>query len=292
MRMSLIWLKLGVYCLKLVVFWLKLLIYVVLVCILSALFCRVCIMRRILVAGNWKLQGSLTMVEDMVSAIRNELRDDVNVDCAIFPPAVYLPAVAAQAEGSALYFGAQDVSAHEQGAYTGEIAAGMQKEFGCQMVLVGHSERRSYHAETSQQVAQKALAAQKAGLIPVVCIGETLDERESGQTEVVVAEQLSAVLDAEGINLEQMIVAYEPVWAIGTGKTASPEQAQQVHAFIRQMLKNADEQAAEKIQILYGGSVKPDNAKTLFAEDDIDGGLIGGASLKAESFMGIYQAAL
>ncbi len=249
-------------------------------------------MRRILVAGNWKLQGSLSMVETMVSAIKGALSDEGNVDFAIFPPAVYLPEVSKLAKGSALYFGGQDVSNQESGAFTGEISAAMQKEFSCQMVIVGHSERRTIHAESSSTVAEKALLAQKAGLIPVVCIGETLEQRESGNTENVVAEQLQAVLSINGIDLHNIIVAYEPVWAIGTGVTASPEQAQETHAFIRGLLREADAVAAEKTQILYGGSVKPGNAATLFAQDDIDGGLIGGASLDAKSFLGIYQAAL
>ncbi len=249
-------------------------------------------MRRILVAGNWKLHGSLSMVETMVSAIKGAISDKGSVDFAIFPPALFLPEVSRQAKGTSLFFGGQDVSVKENGAYTGEISAAMQKEFSCQMVLVGHSERRTYHAESSQLVAQKALAAQHAGLIPVVCIGETLEERESGRTEEVVAEQLNAVLSMNGIDLQQIIVAYEPVWAIGTGVTASPEQAQETHAFVRKLIRNVDAAAAEKTQILYGGSVKPDNAATLFSQNDIDGGLIGGASLDAKSFLGIYQAAL
>jgi triosephosphate isomerase len=210
-------------------------------------------------------------------------------------PAPYLQQCADTLAGSKLAWGAQDLSIHASGAYTGEVAASMLVDFGCRYVIVGHSERRAYHGETDSQVAQKALAALKAGLTPIVCVGETLEQREAGQTNVVVGKQLSAVLELLGENkgeaVERIVVAYEPVWAIGTGKTATPAMAQEVHAQLRSQLRERSAAASEKVAILYGGSMKPDNAQELMSQADIDGGLIGGAALKAADFLAIIAAA-
>lgn len=215
-----------------------------------------------------------------------------NCDVAVFPPFPYLPELIDRYRASAIRFGAQNVSEHASGAYTGEVAATMLKDVGATHVLVGHSERRQYHGESSETVAEKFAQAQAAGLIPVLCIGETLEQRESEQTEAVLATQLDAVLARSGIaSLAAAIVAYEPVWAIGSGHTASPVQAQAVHAFIRGKISAEDATIAGSLQILYGGSVKPDNAAALFAQTDIDGGLIGGASLKATDFLAICAGA-
>ncbi|HNW65282.1 MAG TPA: triose-phosphate isomerase [Piscinibacter sp.] len=207
--------------------------------------------------------------------------------CAPFP---FLADVALSLQGADIASGAQDCSAHESGAYTGEVSAAMLSEYGCRYVIVGHSERRAYHAESDQLVADKAKIALAHRLTPIVCVGETLAEREAGQTDAVVKRQLSAVIHTLAHCISQVVVAYEPVWAIGTGRTASPEQAQAVHALLRSQLKAASEKAGE-MKILYGGSVKADNAATLFGQADIDGGLIGGASLKASDFVAICRAA-
>jgi triosephosphate isomerase len=211
---------------------------------------------------------------------------------AVCPPAILISLAEEKLTGSAVTWGGQDVNVNASGAYTGEISGPMLKDFGCTYAIVGHSERREYYGETDQIVADKFGAAQSHGLIPILCIGETLEQRESGDTENVCARQLDAVLDAHGIkSLANAVIAYEPVWAIGTGKTATPEQAQEVHAFIRGKLAALDADVAAGVRILYGGSMKPDNAKELISQADIDGGLIGGASLKAEDFLGIGQAA-
>lgn len=245
-------------------------------------------MRRTLVAGNWKMHGSRTMAAELVGAVRAGAPADV--DLAILPPFPYLAELIA-AHGDRLAFGAQDLSAHAQGAYTGEVSAAMLAEVGCVYALVGHSERRQYHAESDALVAAKFVAAQGAGLTPILCVGETLEERESGRTEAVVARQLDAVLDAAGIGaLASAVVAYEPVWAIGTGRTATPEQAEAVHAFIRDTLRGRDATIASSLRILYGGSVKASNAVELFAQPNVDGGLIGGASLVAADFLAIAAA--
>jgi triosephosphate isomerase (TIM) len=210
----------------------------------------------------------------------------------VCPPAVYLPDVVSQLQGNPIAVGGQDCSDEKAGAFTGEIAAQMLKEVGCEYVIVGHSERRVRQQEDSAWVARKFIAAQSAGLVPILCVGEQLDDREAGRTEAVVAEQLDAVLDAAGVSsFDRAVVAYEPVWAIGTGLTASPEQAAEVHAFIRARVAGRDPKVADGLRILYGGSVKADNAPGLFALPDIDGGLIGGASLDADSFLGIVNAA-
>ncbi len=250
------------------------------------------VMRRILVAGNWKLNGSIAANEALVNGILEGMGNVTAADVAVCPPYPYLPQVSGLLTGSSVKLGSQDNSEQEAGAFTGEVSAAMLKEVGCHYAIVGHSERRSLYGETDAITAQKFAAAQKAGLVPILCVGELLEEREGGVTEEVVARQLDAVVDLVGIAaMANSVVAYEPVWAIGTGKTASPEQAQAVHEFIRSRIAAKDAGVAEGLQILYGGSVKPDNAAELFAKPDIDGGLIGGASLKASDFLGICTAA-
>lgn len=245
-------------------------------------------MRRKLVVGNWKMNGGRVANAELLAALKEAEPWDAGVAvCAPFP---YLADVALSLQGSRILWGAQDCSAHESGAYTGEVSAGMLAEFGCQYVIVGHSERRAYHAESDQLVADKAKIALAHKLTPIVCVGETLAEREAGQTDAVVKRQLSAVIHTLGHCISQVVVAYEPVWAIGTGKTATPEQAQAVHAVLRAQLHAATQKAAEML-ILYGGSVKADNSRELFGQPDIDGGLIGGASLKAADFAAICKAA-
>jgi triosephosphate isomerase len=245
-------------------------------------------MQRKLVVGNWKMHGSRPANAELLAALL--AARPFGADVAVCVPFVYLNETVATLAGSDLRWGAQDVSAHEQGAYTGEVSAAMLAECGCRYAIVGHSERRAYHAESDQLVAEKAQAALARGVTPVVCVGETLAEREAGHTEEVVKRQLSAVIHQLAHCAAEMVVAYEPVWAIGTGRTASPEQAQAVHAVLRAQLQAATGRAAS-MRILYGGSVKPDNAATLFTQPDIDGGLIGGASLKAADFIAICRAA-
>lgn len=248
-------------------------------------------MRRILVAGNWKLNGNKASIQQLVTSIVAGVSDLTKVSTAVCAPYVYLPLTAELLSSSAVALGAQDVSEQDSGAFTGEVSAAMLLEVGCQYVIVGHSERRSLFGEKDADTARKFAAARKQGLIPILCLGESLAEREAGQTEAVVARQLDAVLALEGVQaLNDAVIAYEPVWAIGTGKTASPEQAQAVHAFIRERIAAQDAKVAAKIQILYGGSVKGSNAAELFAMQDIDGGLIGGASLDAQDFLKICQA--
>lgn len=249
-------------------------------------------MRTRMIAGNWKMNGSKPMVRELVSGVLARLESGRSAEVLLIPPFPYLPLVGSLTDGTPVLLGGQDVSAHSEGAYTGEVSGDMLADWGCGYVLVGHSERRSLHAEDDTLVAAKFQAAQAAGLQPILCVGETLDERDAGQTEAVVSRQLGAVVEAAGISaFARALVAYEPVWAIGTGQTASPDQAQSVHALIRSQLAADDATIAGRVRILYGGSVKPDNAEDLFAREDIDGGLIGGASLTAESFMAIYQAA-
>ena len=245
-------------------------------------------MRRKLVVGNWKMNGSRPANAELLSSLRGARPYAAQV--AVCVPFVYLSETAATLAGSDIGWGAQDVSAHEQGAYTGEISVAMLAEAGCRYALVGHSERRALHAESDLLVAQKAQISLSLGVTPIVCVGETLSEREAGRTEVVVKRQLSAVIHQLAHCAAEMVVAYEPVWAIGTGLTATPEQAQAVHAVLRAQLQAATGRG-KTMTILYGGSVKPDNAATLFAQPDIDGGLIGGASLKASDFIAICRAA-
>jgi len=249
-------------------------------------------MRRPLVAGNWKMNGSKSVAKELLDGIKQGIGEVGEADVAVCPPFVYVPEVARQLEGTIIKWGAQNVSQEASGAFTGEVSTDMLKEFGCTYVIVGHSERRALYGEGDELVAKKFAAVRAAGMTPILCVGETLEEREQGTTNDVVARQLDAVLDLEGISaIADGVIAYEPVWAIGTGKTASPEQAQEVHEFIRNRLSEHDGDVAQKTQILYGGSVKPGNAAELFAKADIDGGLIGGASLKAEDFLAICRAA-
>ncbi|MCF7750557.1 triose-phosphate isomerase [Bacillus subtilis subsp. subtilis] len=248
-------------------------------------------MRRKIVAGNWKLHGSRQFATDLVSDLVASLPVD-GVEVVILPPLPYLGELVEAFEGRAIAFGSQDVSSNEKGAYTGEVSAAMLAEVGARYGLVGHSERRQYHNESSELVARKFAAALHAGLVPVLCVGETLEQREAGQTEPVIAAQLAPVLALVGpAGFQHAVVAYEPVWAIGTGRTASKEQAQQVHAFIRGEVAKLDARIADSLPILYGGSVKPDNAGELFAQPDVDGGLVGGASLVAADFLAIADAA-
>jgi triosephosphate isomerase len=247
-------------------------------------------MRRKLVAGNWKMNGSRASAQALLEAIAQAPPRDCDV--AVFPPFPYLAEIVWRGAGGAIAFGAQDVSEHAQGAYTGEVAAAMIRDIGATHVLVGHSERRQYHAESNERVAAKFAQALAAGLVPVLCVGEILEQRDAGRTEEVVAAQLDAVLKRSGIDaFAKALIAYEPVWAIGTGRTATPEQAQAVHAFIRGRLAQENATIGGSVLILYGGSVKPDNAAGLFAQPDIDGGLIGGASLVAADFLAICAAA-
>jgi triosephosphate isomerase len=244
--------------------------------------------RRKLVVGNWKMHGSHAANEQLLEGLK--AAGPLPCEAAVCVPFPYLAQAAERLARSAHAWGAQDVSAHEQGAYTGEVSAAMLQDFGCRYAIVGHSERRALHGESDQLVADKAKAALARGVTPIVCVGETLAQREAGETEAVVKRQLSAVIHTLGHCVGEMVVAYEPVWAIGTGRTATPEQAQAVHALLRAQLQAATSHAA-RMKLLYGGSVKPDNAPSLFAQPDIDGGLIGGASLKAEDFIAICRAA-
>jgi triosephosphate isomerase len=247
-----------------------------------------------LIAGNWKMNGGLAANEALLRGLAAGLPVQPGCAVAVCVPAPYLAQfqaiVPVLPELSAIDLGAQDVSAHASGAYTGEVGASMLKDLGCRYVIVGHSERRQYHAETDALVADKAQQALAAGITPIVCVGETLAEREAGQTEAVVKRQLAAVIHTNGHCISEIVVAYEPVWAIGTGKTATPEQAQAVHAVLRAQLKAAGDQAG-RVKILYGGSMNAANAASLLGQPDIDGGLIGGASLKAPDFLTIIAAA-
>jgi triosephosphate isomerase len=244
--------------------------------------------RRSLVVGNWKLNGSRSANAQLLAAVLQAR--PFGCDAAVCVPFPYLPETAVTLAGSDLRWGAQDCSAHDSGAYTGEVSAAMLAEFGCRYAIVGHSERRALHGETDQLVADKARAALAHGITPIVCVGETREQREAGQTDAVVKRQLSAVIHVLAHCAGEIVVAYEPVWAIGTGLTATPEQAQAVHALLRAQLRAATARA-DAMTLLYGGSVKPDNAAALFAQPDIDGGLIGGASLKAADFIAICRAA-
>ena len=247
-------------------------------------------MNRKLIAGNWKLNGSLAFNETLVGALRAGLQVSPACSVAVCVPAPYLAQVGGLLSGSAIDLGAQDVSSQAAGAFTGEVSAAMLREFAVRYVIVGHSERRQYHGETDATVADKVRQALACGVTPIVCVGETLAQREAGQTEEVVKRQLAAVIHTNGHCISEIVLAYEPVWAIGTGRTATPAQAQQVHGVLRAQLKAATERAAD-MQILYGGSMNAANAAELLGQPDIDGGLIGGASLKAPDFLAIIAAA-
>ncbi|WP_127806831.1 triose-phosphate isomerase [Hydrogenophaga sp. NH-16] len=246
-------------------------------------------MSKKLIAGNWKMNGSLAANEALVQAMLAGIGQPP-AEVALCAPAPYLAQLQALLQGSPIAWGSQDVSAHEQGAYTGEISVAMLKDFGCRYAIVGHSERRQYHGETDEIVAAKAQRALSSGITPIVCVGETLAEREANETESVVKRQLAAVIHTVGHCITEIVVAYEPVWAIGTGKTATPEMAQSVHAVLRAQLAAATTNP-KRVHILYGGSMNAANAASLLAQPDIDGGLIGGASLKAADFLQIVAAA-
>jgi triosephosphate isomerase len=247
-------------------------------------------MRPKLIVGNWKMNGSRAGNVALLQGIAAGLAG-AKASCAVCVPAPYLHQVEEALKGGPIAWGAQDVSAYEGGAYTGEVCAKMLADFGCRYVIVGHSERRAYHRESSELVARKTMAVLKEGMTPIVCVGETLEQREAGQTADVVGAQLDAVLEllpADAVG--KIVVAYEPVWAIGTGKNATPAMAQEVHANLRAQLRARNAEAAEGVAILYGGSMKPENARELLAQADIDGGLIGGAALKAQDFLAIIHA--
>ena len=247
-------------------------------------------MRRIMVAGNWKMHGSREMVQELLGGVIEGTGQDTGADVVVFPPFPYLQTVQERAAGTHVTWGGQTLNPEPKGAHTGEVAGSMLTDFGCVYVLVGHSERRAIYGESNSDVADRFIAAQAAGLVPVLCVGETIEQREAGRTEQVVGEQIDVVLDRAGVSaFGNAVVAYEPVWAIGTGHTASPEQAQAVHAFIRNKFTSLDDTIAGHLRILYGGSVKGSNAAELFAQDDIDGGLVGGASLTAEDFLAICR---
>ncbi|WP_105168731.1 triose-phosphate isomerase [Pseudoalteromonas sp. T1lg23B] len=243
--------------------------------------------RKPIVAGNWKMNGSLELVSEICGEV--EKHKNANLDVIIFPPALLLKEVVSKG----VMAGTQTISEFDSGAYTGEIHAQLARELGAKYTLVGHSERRSLFSESNQQVADKFAKAQEFDLIPILCVGETEQQRDAGETEEIVAQQIKAVIDKLGVAaLNNSVIAYEPVWAIGTGKTATPEQAQAVHKFIRDMLSGYDEQVAQTLRILYGGSVNEKNSESLFAQADIDGGLIGGASLQKDAFISICKSAL
>jgi triosephosphate isomerase len=247
--------------------------------------------RRPLVAGNWKMHGTRAEAKALVESVAGGLSAASRAEAAVCPPFVLIPFVAEKLAGTAIAWGGQNLSEHKSGAYTGEVSGAMLRDAGCIYVIVGHSERRTYYSETDELVAAKFAAAQDAGLIPILCVGETLAQREAGETETVVARQLDAVLAGSGIAaFHRAVIAYEPVWAIGTGRTATPDQAQAVHHFIRERLARLDKAVAGGLRILYGGSVKGSNARELFGQADIDGGLIGGASLNAQEFLAICRA--
>jgi len=247
-------------------------------------------MRKTLVAGNWKLNGSKDSINELLKGILAGM-SEAKTDVAVCAPYIYIPLVEELLTGTNIRYGSESISEHDSGAFTGEISGPMLNEFSCHYAIVGHSERRTLFGEQDADTANKFAAARKHGLTPILCIGELLEEREQGITEEVVARQLDSVIDLEGVEaLADAVIAYEPVWAIGTGMTASPQQAQDVHAFIRGKIASMNADVAAKVQILYGGSVNGGNADELFAMEDIDGGLIGGASLKAEDFLAICRA--
>lgn len=249
-------------------------------------------MRKPLVMGNWKLNGSIDMAKNLVAGLRNELSTDVACDIAVAPPSVYLDFVKHQLGGSNIILGAQDVGINLSGAYTGEVSATMLKEIGVTHVIIGHSERRTYHNESDEFIAKKFAVLKETGLVPVLCIGETEAENEAGQTQAVCSRQIDAVINALGVQaFNNAVIAYEPIWAIGTGKSATPAQAQAIHKFIRDHIAKQDANVAKQVIIQYGGSVNDKNAAELFTQPDIDGALVGGASLKADAFAVIVKAA-
>ena len=248
-------------------------------------------MRKSIVAANWKLNGSLDMAKSLVLAINQHCQNLSGVDAIICPPYPYLSLVGQMMSADNVLLGAQNAAEHENGAYTGEVSAAMVKEMGCHYVIVGHSERREYYGETDSIVAAKFMQIQSADVTPILCVGESLEQREQGVMKDTIVNQVKAVINAAGISsIRNAVLAYEPIWAIGTGKTASPEQAQEVHAIIRSVVAEQSAEIAEGLRILYGGSVKASNAADIFSQPDIDGGLIGGASLDADQFNAIVSA--
>lgn len=251
-------------------------------------------MRTKLVAGNWKMHGGLVANQRLLEALKSQVPALQPVRCVVCVPFPYLQQVSTLLADCAVQWGAQNLSEHDAGAFTGEVSGAMLRDFGCRYALVGHSERRQLYGETSTQVAAKFVAAQKVGLIPILCVGETLDQREQDATEAVIGAQLDEVIEAAGIaafDAGRAVLAYEPVWAIGTGRNATPEQAQSVHAFLRARVARRSAEVADQLTLLYGGSVKPENAAALFAMPDVDGGLVGGAALVAQDFIAICAAA-
>lgn len=247
-------------------------------------------LKKRFVAGNWKMNGSLAKNRELLNALIDTVKD-ADSDIVVFPPAIYVQQVASIVEGSNIKVGVQNVSAEPKGAFTGEISISMAQDFGCDYILIGHSERRTLFGETDADVAKKMKAVVDAGLTPVICVGETLDERESGRTEAVIETQLTSVIDAIGVEaFKNAVIAYEPVWAIGTGKTATPEEADQVHEFIHCTLKKYSDNISDLVRVVYGGSVNASNVDTLFEKENIDGALVGGASLEAEGFTKIALA--
>lgn len=246
-------------------------------------------MRQKIVAGNWKMNGQLQQVVQLTNQLKELLNFDNQAQAVVMPPAIYIPQVSDLLVGSCIELGAQNVYPKDFGAYTGELSGPMLKDFNCRYVLVGHSERRQGFHEDENFVAQKFHHVKDHGMIPVLCVGETLIEREKGQTEQIIANQLLAVSEHDKNSFQNCVVAYEPVWAIGTGKTASPEQAQEVHQFIRKLIAEINSSDAERLSLLYGGSVNENNARALFTMPDIDGGLVGGASLNAKQFVDIVK---
>ncbi len=248
-------------------------------------------MRQPLVIGNWKMNGTRQMVQALLGTLVSKNTELTRAKVVVCPPYLYIPLAMELLRGTSILLGGQDVWVESEGAFTGDVSAAMLADFGCSWVIVGHSERRSLHAEDDYLVAKKAMAAQMAGLVPIICVGETLDEREEGRTKTVIARQLDAVLETVGIQMfASAVIAYEPVWAIGTGRTATPQQAQEIHGYIRQRIAINNADIASSLRILYGGSVKPKNAAELFNQPDIDGGLIGGASLNGIDFIEICRA--
>ncbi|NEV63829.1 triose-phosphate isomerase [Thiorhodococcus minor] len=248
-------------------------------------------MRQPLIAGNWKMNGTRSGAESLIEGVLNGAKGLVKTEVAVCPPFPFLAIGERLLGGSPVRLGAQNVCTEAGGAYTGEVSAAMLGEFGCHYVICGHSERREYYGETDEIVAKKLAIVIENGMRPILCVGETLEQREQGETEAVIARQIDAIIDQNGIaSFASLEIAYEPVWAIGTGKTATPEQAQEVHNFIRRRIDGHDQAIGAKVRILYGGSMKPGNAGELLAQADIDGGLIGGASLAAEDFLAICQA--
>jgi len=246
-------------------------------------------MRRALVAGNWKMNGSRESVDHLLKSLKARSAEVVSAELAVFPPFVFIDQAAAILEDSSIAWGGQNLCSEQNGAFTGEISSTMLRDYGCSYVIVGHSERRSLYGEDNQIVAAKFAAAIQAGLRPILCVGETLEQREAGVTLQIVGDQLEAILTLKDNlpSLDTAVIAYEPVWAIGTGRQATPEQAQEVHAAIRSHCRRVDESLADKVRILYGGSVKPGNAAAIFAMPDVDGALVGGASLDADKFIEI-----